>query len=133
MATHVNDLKNAVVIGQSLSPVARLTGGSPFNGSGIDLRLGGGANQSFAIISASFTDGVHTVKMQASENNATADEQAAIDAYADITGASVVVSAAGVTVLRFASPKRWVRAVSTVSGTTTGAIYGVVIGAQKRN
>lgn len=133
MASHISDLKDNVVIGPSLSPSgAKVSGSSPYQGAAVDLR-GTVMNQCFAIIIAgTITDGTHVVSFESSQNDNTADEHAAADAYTAISGVSVSITAAGVQIARFASPERYVRAVSTVAATTTGGIYGVAIGAHKR-
>ena len=123
MSSWWKDLKNSIVGGISLRPAARTSTG---NGSGVDLLTGDGG--SCAIIQAgTITDGTHTVTVEESNDNST---------YTAVSGADSKALAAAdsdtVTLLNFTRTKRYVRAVTTVAGATTGGLYGVAVHAMKK-
>ena len=126
----INDLENAAILGVSIAPAAQTATG---NGLGVDLSSGDG--QAFAIVVAGArTDGTHVITLQESNNDGTADEHAAADAYAAIEDTVSIdnVTGTAVEIVTFRHSKPWVRAVKTVTGASTGAVYGVLIGAPKR-
>lgn len=129
-STMIHDFKNNVIMGQSLANQART---SSANGTGIDMQAG--EDQAFAIVDVNtVSDGTHTITFQESKNNNVADATGAADPYAAVVAADA--NAALVSnvpqVLNIKRSKRYLRAVTTVSGTTTGANYGVLLGTQKK-
>ena len=86
------------------------------NGATIDLKDFGSVM--FLIQEGAFTDGVHTLKLQDSDDGSAWSDVAAIDLH----GAFAVLSALGVTQrVGYRGPKRFVRLVITVTGASTGA------------
>ena len=131
MPTHLGDPQSNIVGGVS---VARATHTSSGNGSGVDLGVADG--QAFAIIpTETVTDGVHTITFEESKNDNTADPEAAdpYTAISPVTSRVVALTEDNLfLIVNFFRRKRYVRAVKTVSGTTTGAVYSVgVFGAKK--
>jgi hypothetical protein len=88
----------------------------------------------FWLVCRTLTDGTHTLKIQEADDNGAG----APGTYADVAGNQLVLpaSAAGVngvlavaaTIKRvgYGANKKWVRAVITTAGATTGAIVGVI-------
>ena len=106
----------------SLAPAAR---NATTNGTGVDLQSCGTA---IAVITfGAWTDGTHTIKLQDSDDNSTFADVAA----AQVDGTNPAVSSGGGASqtyrLGYMGTKRYIRAVSTVSGATTGAVYGANI------
>ena len=128
MPTHVHDLKNAFLAGESVAQGAHT---STVTGSAVDL--GEAMEQTFAIVQAgAITDGTHNLAIQESKNDNTADPEAA-DAYAAVAPAvSQAIVASAVNIYGFWRSKRWARAVVTVAGATTGGVYAVLLGGMKQ-
>ncbi|MFI6337836.1 hypothetical protein [Streptomyces sp. NPDC050535] len=103
------------------------------NGTSVDRKLSGasGTNewyQSAALIvhAGTITDGTHAITLQVSDDNATWGAAPA----ADLQGSLPSIVAADDDKLYevgYIGNARYLRAVTTVSGTTTGGIYGAVI------
>jgi len=93
------------------------------NGTGVDLQNFNDAV--FVVIPVSWTDGSHALKIQESDDNTTFTDVVA----AQLAGAMPTVAAAGdvstITRVGYLGVKRYVRAVQTVTGATTGAVVGV--------
>lgn len=73
-----------------------------------------------------WTDGTHTPKLQDSPDNATWTDVAA----AQLIGAFTAISSAPTAVKQkvgYVGANRYLRAVSTVAGATTGAVYAIPI------
>jgi hypothetical protein len=118
----MKDLYNQQSPAQSLAPAARTASA---NGVGADLQ---GFEGALVVIDAgAWTDGSHTFEVQESDDNSTftavADD--------DLQGTEPVVDAAAeggqVYKLGYLGTKRYVRVAATVSGTTTGAVYGAAV------
>lgn len=118
----MRDLKSNVDVAVSLAPAAR---SASANGAAVDL-------QGFdaAIATAHFgnwTDGSHTPSLEESDDGSSFTAVAADD----LQGAfAAVTSAAGnssVQRVGYLGRKRYVRAVMTVSGATTGAVAAVAV------
>lgn len=113
------DLDRSINSTITLAPAARTASA---NGTGVDLA---GFTECAAVLIAGIrTDGTHALKLQDSPDNS---------AFTDIPAAQLsgafaadVVSTTTVEV-GVLSSQRYVRAVATVSGTTTGAVYAVQI------
>lgn len=118
------DIFNNVSMFQSLAPAARTNG--TVDGAATDRQF---SDSLMAIIDFGlWTDGVHTIKLQHSDDNVTFEDVPA----AELQGTSPVVVDANtednmIYKIGYLGIKRYVRATTTVSGATTGAIYGVVL------
>lgn len=111
----MRSLYDAVYVAQSLVPDIRTASA---NGTGVDTK---GYNSALVVVSTgaidtSDEDETYTFKVQESSDNAVAD------AYADVSGATTTVTAAGVAVIRVdglgTSRERYLRVVATLAGTT---------------
>jgi len=114
----MNDLKNNIDIAQSLVPAVRT---SSANGSGVDL-----ANYDSAVVvfdPGTITDGTHTPKVQESSDNSTYTDVAA----ADLIGSLSALATNAVQRVGYIGTKRYIRAVSMVSGATTGGVYSATV------
>lgn len=114
------DLDRSIASVITLAPAARLTG--TLNGTGVDLS---GFTECAAILACGVrTDGTHVIKLQDSpDNSAWTDIPAG-----QLSGAFAADVVSNTTVeVGALNTQRYVRAVATVSGTTTGAVYGVQI------
>lgn len=107
---------------QSLAPAARTASA---NGTGVDLRDFDAAM--VMIDFGAWTDGSHTFEVQESDDDST---YAAVGDD-DLLGTEPVVDGASedaqVYKLSYIGTKRYIRVAVTVSGTTTGAVYGASI------
>lgn len=116
------DMKSNVDAAISLSPAAR---NASANGTGVDLR---GYDAAECILQfGTWTDGTHTPKLQESDDNSSFSDVTA----GDLQGSFTPVSSAGgsntVQRVGYIGVKRYVRAVMTVAGATTGAVSAAVI------
>lgn len=102
----------------SLAPAART---ATANGTGIDLANFASATLVFSV--GVITDGTHTPKMQESNDNSTFTDVAA----ADLIGALAVLASSVNQRQGYRGAMRYIRAVSTVSGTTVGGVYAAVV------
>ncbi len=115
------DLKNNQNAASSLGPAART---ATANGTGVDLA--GYSAIALLIVAGTVTDGTHAVKLQESADNSTWADVAA----ADLDGTAVSLQAAQsntVAEIGYKGIKRYIRAVSTVSGATTGGVYTALV------
>lgn len=114
----MRDLKNNIKEATSLAPAART---ATANGTGVDLR---GFDSAVCIFQVGvITDGTHTPKLQDSPDDATYTDVAAADLEGSFANlASNVNQRVG-----YIGSQRYVRAVSTVAGATTGGVYGALI------
>lgn len=105
----------------SLAPAAR---NATANGTGVDLQASGGGAV-VELIPGAWTDGTHAFKLQDSADNSTFTDVAA----SEVDGSFTSITAATTTVQRVAylGSKRYIRVVATVTGATTGAIYGAIV------
>ncbi|MET9396287.1 hypothetical protein [Kitasatospora sp. NPDC002965] len=107
----------------SLAPAARTASA---NGTGVDL-----ANYDAAAVlinAGTWTDGSHTFEIQ--ESDASGSGYTAVpDAY--LSGAEPVVSSAPtasqIYKIGYLGIKRYLRIITTVTGTTTGAVYSATV------
>jgi hypothetical protein len=103
---------------QSIQIAAKVTGGSPYNGTGVDLAACEAATVVFQV--GTVSDGTHTPKIQESNDNASFSDVAAGDQVGTLAVlASNVPQAVG-----YRGAMRYIRPVITSAGTTTGAIAG---------
>lgn len=114
----MRDHNDQLDVALSLVPAARVNG--TFNGTGVDLR---GYDSAMLVVSfGAYTDGAHTPSLQHSDDNSSFTTVAA----AEITAAFTVVNSAGgansTQRVGYLGSKRYVRALLTVTGATTGAL-----------
>lgn len=110
---------------QSLAPAARLTGGSPFNGTGVDTA---GYESACALIDfGAWTDGTHTPKLQDSPDNSTFTDVAAGNLDGSFTAVSSGAGQNQTYKVGYKGAQRYLRVVMTVAGTTTGAVSAATI------
>jgi hypothetical protein len=112
------DSRSDQVVTTSLAPAART---ATANGTGVDLANAGSAN--VHVIVGAVTDGTHTPKLQESDDNSTFTDVAA----ADLNGTFAAIAANTTQKVGYIGAKRYIRVVSTVSGATTGGVYGAFI------
>lgn len=103
----------------SLAPAARTASA---NGTGVDLS--GFTECAAVLITGIRTDGTHAIKLQDSPDNSSFTDIPAAQLSGAFAADVVSTTTVEVGVL---SSARYVRAVATVSGTTTGAVYAVQI------
>lgn len=118
-------LYDNVLFKRSLSPAARTANA---NGVGVDRAEDNNFFQDAAVVvsTGTITDGTHTIEVQHSDDNAT---WAAVPA-AELLGAEPAIVAADddkTFVLGYLGQKRYLRAIVTVAGATTGGVYGAVV------
>lgn len=114
----MQDLYSEISVGRSLGPAARIASA---NGVGVDLQ---GFDAAVVVVeTGTITDGTHTIEVQDSADNTTF----AAVADADLKGTEPVIAAANddtVYEVGYFGIKRYIRAAVTVSGATTGGVYG---------
>lgn len=102
----------------SLAPAAR---NASADGTGIDLANFASATVVFVV--GAITDGTHTPKVQESDDNSAFTDVAA----ANLIGSLAVLAANTNQRVGYRGAKRYIRAVSTVAGATTGGVYAAVV------
>lgn len=114
----MRDLNDQVDVALSLVPAARVNG--TFNGAGVDLR---GYDSAMLVVSfGAYTDGSHTPSLQQSDDNSSFTTVAAAELSGSLTAVSSAGGANSVQRVGYLGSKRYVRAVLTVTGATTGAL-----------
>lgn len=112
------DIKQTTDVVNSLTPAART---ATANGTGVDLS--GFHSAEVAFVVGTITDGTHTPSVQESDDNSTFTAVAAADLIGTLADlASTVNQRVG-----YRGTKRYLRAVSTVAGATTGGVYAAVV------
>ncbi len=112
------DLVDNIAVEESITPAAHTASA---NGAGIDLR---GYQAAVVIVDAgTITDGTHTISLEESDDNSTYTAVAATD----LQGSFANVASNTPQKVGYIGGKRYIRAVTTVSGATTGGIYGVAV------
>lgn len=93
--------------------------------SGVDLTTNEGEAVAVLLTVGAWTDGTHTPKIQDSPDNTTFTD------YTPIVGSFTAISGTGqqnaVQLVNYNGGQRYIRVVVTVSGATTGAIYGATL------
>lgn len=116
------DLKSNIDVVQDIAPAAKT---ATAHGGGADMA---GYDQAVAIFDAGvITDGTHTPALEESDDNSTFTAVAAgdlIGAFAAVTSSS---GGSAVQRVGYIGTKRYIRVTTTVSGATTGGVYGTVI------
>lgn len=109
----MRDIKNNVDVAQSLVPAARTASA---NGSGVDLL---GYDSAMVVFNCGVrTDGTHTPSVEESDDNSSFSAVAAND----LQGSLVAMTSSSVQRIGYIGNKRYVRAVITAAGATTGAL-----------
>lgn len=119
MAT--KDLYSHISPAVSLVPAARTASA---NGTGVDLQ--GFESAMVVIETGTVTDGTHTIDIQESDDNTTFTSVA----NADLQGTEPVINntqGSKVFKVGYIGSKRYIRVAVTVSGATTGGVYGASI------
>ena len=114
----MRDLKSNLQTVTSLAPAARTASA---NGTGVDLQGFDAALISFVV--GTITDGTHTPSIEESADNSVFSAVVA----ADLIGSLAVLASSTNQSIGYRGGKRYVRAVSTVSGATTGGVYAAVV------
>jgi len=115
------DLYNNLSVAQSLAPAART---ADENGAGVDLQGFHGAM--VVVHTGAITDGTHTIEVQESDDDSTYTAVA----DADLQGSEPAIGVADdnkIYKIRYMGTKRYIRAVVTVAGATTGGVYDAVV------
>lgn len=114
----MKDLKNNLTVAQSLAPAART---ATENGTGADLAGYEGVVVVFDV--GTITDGTHTPSVQESNDNTTFTDVA----VSDLIGTLSNLASNTVQTIGYVGTKRYIRAVSTVAGATTGGVYSATV------
>lgn len=114
----MRDLKNNLQNVTSLAPAAR---NASANGTGVDLQGFDAAMISFVV--GAITDGTHVPSIEESSDNSVFSAVAA----ADLIGTLGNLAASTNQSVGYRGGKRYIRAVSTVSGATTGGVYAATV------
>ena len=117
MATQ-RDFHNEFAAATSLAPAART---ATANGTGVDLAGYRSAAVLFNV--GTITDGTHTPKLQESDDNSSFSDVGA----SDQSGTLAALASSTNQEVSYIGSKRYIRAVSTVSGATTGGVYAAVV------
>ncbi|MDA8254986.1 MAG: hypothetical protein M0Z99_04980 [Betaproteobacteria bacterium] len=112
------DIKQTQDVQNSLAPAARTASA---NGSGVDLANFASATVAFVV--GTITDGTHTPSVEESDDNSTFTAVAA----ADLIGTLAALASNTNQRVGYRGSKRYLRAVSTVAGATTGGVYAAVV------
>ncbi|MGB4101351.1 MAG: hypothetical protein WBK91_05545 [Alphaproteobacteria bacterium] len=119
----VRDLSNEVNVAQGLVPAARTNG--TFNGAVVDLR---GYDSATVVVSfGAYTDGTHTPSFQYSDDGVSFSAPVANEISGAFTAVSSGAGANTVQRVGAVGGRRYVRAVLTVSGATSGALSEMFI------
>ena len=118
MASRTN-ISQDLGFAQSLHPAARTN--ATHNGSGVDLAGFEGALVKFDV--GAVTDGTHVPKIQESDDNSVFTDVAA----SDLSGSLANLASNTPQKQGYIGRKRYIRAVITTSGATTGAIAGATV------
>ncbi len=126
----IRDLNDQVDVALSLAPAARVNG--TFNGTAVDLR--GYDAAMLAVSFGAYTDGTHTPSLQHSDDGSSFAAVGASDVNGSFTAVSSGAGANTVQRVGYIGAKRYLRAVLTVTGATTGAVSEAsVIRGEPRN
>lgn len=112
------DIKQTQDVQNSLAPAARTASA---NGSGVDLANFASATVAFVV--GTITDGTHTPSVEESDDDSTFTAVAA----ADLIGTLAALASNTNQRVGYRGSKRYLRAVSTVAGATTGGVYAAVV------
>lgn len=113
----MRDLKNTLEVLKTISPAAA---NASVTGTGIDLASYGSTLIVFDV--GAITDGTHAPKIQESDDNAIFTDVAA----ADLIGSLSNLATGVIQEIGYIGKKRYIRPFVTVTGATTGGVYGAV-------
>lgn len=121
--TIIKDLAHNVEVSSIINVAAKT---ATTTSSGIDLStLAEGEANAVLIVVGAWTDGTHTPKIQDSPDNVTFTD------YTPIVGSFTAIAGSGqqnaTQLVNYNGGQRYIRVVVTVSGATTGAIYGAYL------
>lgn len=116
------DLESAISSALSFNPAART---ATANGTGVDLQNFMAAAVIVSI--GAITDGTHTLKLQDSPDNSTFTDVAAANLSGSFTALTSGSTAGTTQEVSYLGNQRYIRAVTTVAGATTGGVYSVVV------
>lgn len=122
----MRDLAHSIKSALALAPAAKTA-----TGNGLDIDLSGYEAVAFNLVTGTITDGTHTPKLQEADDNGSG----APGTYADVAAAGLIGAFTALTTgagnggsavqeVGYIGGKRWVRIVVTVTGATTGGVYG---------
>lgn len=115
----MRDQKTVLDVQNSLAPAGNRTASA--NGSSVDLQ--GFDSATVVFHPGTITDGTHTPKVQESSDNSTFTDVAA----ADQVGTLAALASNTMQRVGYIGSKRYVRAVVTVAGATTGGMYTATV------
>lgn len=113
------DAHNQIAVATSIAPAGNRT--ASVNGSGVDLA--GYNAAAVAFVPAALTDGTYTPKLQESDDNSSFSDVAA----ADQSGTLAAFTANTIQEVSYTGTKRYIRAVVTVAGASTGGIFAAIV------
>jgi len=102
----------------AIAPAAKT---STSNGSSVDLA--GYQSALVVLVVGTITDGTHTPKLQECDDNSSWADVAA----GDLEGSFVALTSSTNQYIGYKGHRRYVRVVVTVSGATTGGVYGAAV------
>lgn len=111
----LKDLDKSINSTISLAPAAR-SANTTVNGTGVDLA--GFERTAVLFIVGTVTDGTHTPKLQESDDNSSFSDVAA----GDQSGTLAALASTTTQEVGYLGAKRYIRAVLTTAGATTGAV-----------
>lgn len=114
----MKDIHNDLSFAQTVKPAAYT---ATVTGAGVDLQ--GFEAAEVLIAPGTKTDGTHTPKLQESDDNSAFSDVAS----GDLNGSFAAIASETPQKVGYKGTKRYVRVVVTVSGATTGAVYGAYI------
>lgn len=113
----MQDFKNTIEVGRSIGPAAYI---ATVTGVGVMIN----ASQVVVILDpGTITDGTHTPSIQESDDNTTFTAVAA----GDLIGVPAALASNVIQKIGYMGRKRYVRALVTVAGATTGGIYSAKV------
>lgn len=114
----MKDLKSKISVVTSIGAAA-IT--STVNGDTVDLQ--GFNSAAISLLPGTITDGTHTPKIQESDDDSVWTDVAA----ADLLGSLAVLATDTNQMVGYKGTKRYIRAVSTVAGASTGGVYSAIV------
>lgn len=118
----VKDIKTSLDVIQSLTPAART---ATATGTAADLQ---GYDSAMVLVSVgTCTDGTHTPSLEHSVDGVSYAAVTAGDLLGSFTAITSGAGAASVQRVGYVGERRYLRVVMTVTGATTGAVYGADI------
>lgn len=119
----IRDLNDEVDVAQGLAPAARVNG--THNGNAVDLR--GHDSAAIVVSFGTYTDGTHTPSFQYSDDGVNFTTPSVDEISGAFTAVNSGAGANSVQRVGHVSGHRYVRAVLTVSGATSGAVSEMLV------